>query len=109
MKVLLLVALLAATATAQSVFEKISARELRELELRHSPELLEKVARTAESIVIVLDSSLAGAFVQEGVNANIDCFPWLSNFPGGQITWLRSRFVVNQETGEIEQVGKKFY
>lgn len=108
MKVLLLLALLAGSVTAQddSNFRQLSARELREFELRHNPDLLEFVARTAETVNIILDSALSGAFVQEGVNANIDCLPWLRNFGGGQIMWLRSNFMVDQMSGEVISVGK---
>ena len=110
-KALVLLALLLATATAQSNFKQLSARELAEFELRHEPRTLEVAAKTAETVVIHLESTLSGAFVQEGVNVNMDCLPWLQNliYPGGNITWLRSRFIVDQETGEVQEVGKRIY
>ena len=106
MNVFLLLALLATTVAAQSGFKLLSALELEEIELRHDPTLLDVAAKPSETVNITLESSLAGAFVQERVDVNIDCFPWLTNFPGGQITWLRSRFGLT-ETGEIGDVGKR--
>lgn len=106
MHVLTLLTFLAAgIAASQSVFRQLSASEWEEIELRHDPELLTTAARTGESVNIVLNASLIGALVQEGVNVNIDCLPWLQDYPGGTIHWERSLFQINS-TGHIVSVGK---
>lgn len=62
--------------------------ELREQRLRHSPGLLEFAANFGERIHVEINGPEQPVVVRENVNANFDCLPWLSNFPGGTIRWL---------------------
>ena len=86
--VILPLSLLATIAITESVFKQPSASEPQGTQLSHDPEStlkLGKATRTGKSVNILLESALTEAFVQEGVNVNIDCLSWLRNFPGGQI------------------------
>lgn len=76
-----------------SVYEQLTAQQLRELELGQNPELLDLAARTGERIVVDMADSEQGAAVQAGVNAVLDCTSWLQNFPGGIVTWYRFRYL----------------
>ena len=77
----------------ESVYEQLTAQQLRELELGQNPELLELAARTGERIVVDMANAEQGAAVQAGVNAVLDCTSWLQNFPGGTVTWYRFRYL----------------
>ena len=44
-------------------------------------------AKTGESHVARMSRRSQTAFVQEGVNLNIDCLLWFDQFPGGSIRW----------------------
>ena len=77
----------------KSVFKQLTAAELREVDLRQNPSLLDLAARTGESVVINITESSQGAIVQDGVNVLMDCYPWLSNFPGGTIRWYLYRYL----------------
>ena len=41
---------------------------------------------------ITIDSEQQGGIVQEGVNIILDCTEWLSNYPGGNISWYKYPF-----------------
>ena len=77
----------------ESVFKQLTAAELREIELRQNPDLLDFAARTGEMVFISITGPSQGGVVQDGVNVVMDCFPWLSNFPGGTIQWYRYRYL----------------
>ena len=66
----------------------LNQEQLRTLRLMNSPELLEVAALFNERIYIELTGPFQPAVVQENVNVNFDCLPWLMNFPGGSIRWL---------------------
>ena len=70
-----------------SVYRQLSARELREINLRQNPGLLEIAARTGESVTVIFGAASQGAVVQENVNIVLDCGPWLSNFSEGTVEW----------------------
>lgn len=91
MKVLPLLLVLAAFAATSVLgqFRTITGAEERALELAQDPALLELAARTGESVLIVIDGPSTTAIVQEGVNVNITCLPWLQRFHGGSIQWSR--------------------
>ena len=72
-----------------STFRVLSAEELGNISLRQNPELLNFAARTGETIAINITAAEQGAVIQEGVTAVLDCGPWLRNFPGGTVRWLR--------------------
>ena len=69
-------------------YSTITGAQQRDLELFQNPALLELAAREGERVLIEIRSAEQTAIVQEGVNALIDCFPWLSRFPGGTTTWF---------------------
>ena len=77
----------------ESVFRQLTAAELREIELRQNPVLLDVAARTGEMVLINITEPSQGGVVQDGVNVVMDCLPWLSNFPGGTIQWYRYRYL----------------
>ena len=52
-----------------------------------SPERLAFAAKPGESHVVRLTRSSQLGISQEGANINLDCLPWLSQFPGGSIRW----------------------
>ena len=72
-----------------STFRVLTGPEARDVELGQDPELLQFIARPGDRVFINItgvDDRLA--ILQENVNALLDCLPFLSMFPGGQITWL---------------------
>lgn len=75
-----------------STFRVLSAEELGNISLRQNPELLNFAARTGETIRINISAAEQGAVIQEGVTAVLDCGPWLRNFPGGTVRWLRYHY-----------------
>ena len=77
----------------KSVFKQLTAAELREIDLTQNPRLLDMAARTGESVVINITESSQGAIVQDRVDVLMDCYPWLSNFPGGTIRWYLHRYL----------------
>ena len=79
-----------------SNFRLLTGSESRELELGQNPELREVLARTGERVLINITGEESTAILQEGVNALIDCLPFLRRFPGGQISWFSRR---------IDQIG----
>ncbi len=79
----------------------LSGPEFRRLRLGQNPELLQYAAMTLETVTIVIDGPEVLAVVQEDVNANFWCLPWLQRFPGGSIRWLFQRREV--DTGELLQ------
>lgn len=70
----------------------LTGAQLRELELTQNPELLEFAAMTGETVFIRITGAQSGAILSERVNAYIDCLPWLQQFPGGSIQWIRQAF-----------------
>jgi len=91
----------------ESVFKQLTAAELREIELRQNPDLLNFAARSGEMVFINITEPSQGGIVQDGVNVVMDCFPWLSNFPGGTIQWYRYRYLDVDHTildGRIPQI-----
>ena len=74
-----------------SSFRVLTGSEARDQELGQNPELQDIVARTGEKVIINITGADSLAVVQEGVNALLDCFPYLSMFPGGQVTWFLQR------------------
>ena len=79
-----------------SNFRLLTGSESRELELGQNPELRDILARTGERVLINITGEESTAILQEGVNALIDCLPFLRRFPGGQISWFSRR---------IDQIG----
>ena len=77
----------------ESVFKVLTAAELREINLRQNPGLLEFAARTGETVRVEITASSQGAIVQEAVTTILDCGPWLRNFPGGSVRWFRYRYL----------------
>ena len=71
-----------------SDFRVFTGSEALEQELGQNPEFQQVTARTGERVIINITGPNSLAVVQEGVNALLDCLPFLSMFPGGQITWL---------------------
>ncbi len=71
-------------------FPAITGIEARELQLGQNSDL-RALAATFPRIFIELDSLDSVVIVAEGVNANLDCLPWLSRFPGGDIQWYFGR------------------
>ena len=72
-----------------SNFRLLTGAEARDTMLGQDPELLQLTARPGDTVFINItgvDDRLA--ILQENVNALLDCLPFLSMFPGGQITWL---------------------
>ena len=69
----------------------ITSAERRIELLQQRPDLLELAARTNERIFFEIDGPEFVVIVQENVNVNMDCLPWLSLFPGGDIQWLRQQ------------------
>jgi hypothetical protein len=67
----------------------ITAQMERELMLNQNPELLALAATRNQRILVEIEGPRSIVAVQEGVNANLDCFPWLSRFPGGTVEWFR--------------------
>ena len=66
----------------------LSGPEFRELQLGQNPELLQFAAMTGETVLVIIDSAEVLAVVQENVNLNMNCLPWLQRFPGAQLRWL---------------------
>ncbi len=99
---LLLMLVLATVAVTNVVGQRniaLSGPEIRSLALGQNPDLLARAALTGESVIIVIDGPETIAPVQENVNANFWCLPWLQRFPGGSIRWLfQSR---DPTTGEL--------
>ena len=79
----------------------LSGPEIQLLRLGQNPALLKLAALTLESVIILIDDPEVLAVVQEDVNANFWCLPWLQRFPGGTIRWLFQRRDV--DTGELLQ------
>ena len=91
----------------ESVFKVLTAEELRDINLRQNPELLDIAARTGETVTIEISASSQGAVVQEDVTTILDCGPWLQNFPGGTVRWYRYRFTDLDHTDlepRVEQI-----
>jgi hypothetical protein len=80
------------TSLPESVFKVLTAAELRDINLRQNPELLEFAARTGETVRVDITTASQGAIVQEAVTTILDCGPWLRNFPGGSVRWFRYRY-----------------
>ena len=76
----------------ESVFKVLTAEELRNINLRQNPELLEFAARTGETVRVEITAASQGAIVQEDVTTILDCTPWLKNFPGGTVLWYKYRY-----------------
>lgn len=69
-------------------YPAITGAQERALELDQNPELRALAASSNERVFIEIDGPQSTAIVEEGVNTNMDCFPWLSRFPGGTVQWL---------------------
>ena len=74
-----------------SNFRLLTGSESRELKLGQNPELQDFLARTGERVIINVTEDHSTAILQEGVNALIDCLPFLRRFPGRQISWFSRR------------------
>lgn len=75
-----------------SNFRLLTGAEAQGVNLGQNPELLEVAALTGDRVVInITGVDDRVAVMQENVNALLDCFPFLSRFPGGRITWLQQR------------------
>ena len=104
-KVLHLTLLLGVVAVTSVIGQRniaLSGPEFRRLRLGQNPELLQYAAMTLETVTIVIDGPEVLAVVQEDVNANFWCLPWLQRFPGGSIRWLFQRRDVL--TGEMNAI-----
>ncbi len=100
-KVLQLILVLSAVAVISVSGQRnisLTGPEFRRMRLGQNPALLEFAAKTLETVTIVIDGPEILAVVQEQVNANFWCLPWLQRFPGGSIRWLFQRR--NVITGE---------
>ena len=84
-KVLHLTLLLGVVAVTSVIGQRniaLSGPEIELLRLGQNPELLELAALTLESVIIVIEDPEVVAVVQENVNANFWCLPWLyRSFP----------------------------
>ncbi len=103
-KVLHLTLLLGVVAVTSVIGQRniaLSGPEFRRLRLGQNPEFLQYAAMTLETVTIVIDGPEVLAVVQEDVNANFWCLPWLQRFPGGSIRWFFQRREV--DTGELLQ------
>ena len=85
-----------------SNFRLLTGSESRELELGQNPELRDILARTGERVLINITGEESTAILQEGVNALIDCLPFLWRFPGGQISWFSRR--IDQSISENSMI-----
>lgn len=94
---LFLILLHASNCSAQvSTFQKTRGREIR---IATDPALRERAARSGERVRVLLDSPLASGVFEENVNVELDCTPWLVQFPGGVVNWFVRRF--DSLTGEF--------
>ena len=57
-------------------------------QLNQNPDLLQFAARFLSRVHIEITRAHQTVIVQEGVNANIDCLPWIMNFTGGTVLWF---------------------
>lgn len=79
----------------------VTSDEQRRGLLRQDPALLEFAARVNERILIEVDGPDSVALVQENVNVNMDCLPWLRRFTGGEIQWfMQLRDISGEPIGE---------
>ena len=69
------------------VFNGPDVQDLRDRLPPGSPERLAFAAKPGESHIVRMTRSSQLGVAQEGVNLNLDCLPWLSQFPGGSIQW----------------------
>ena len=81
----------------------LTGAEERALQLEQNPELLALAAETLSRVLIVIEGPQQTVVLVEGVNAHIDCYPWLINFPGGTTRWL-----FQQRSLEGEPVGGEY-
>ena len=72
-----------------SNFRLLNGSEMRDLKFGDLQEFV--LARTGERVIINITEGQSTAILQEGVNAVIDCFPFMRRFPGGQISWFSRR------------------
>ena len=61
--------------------------ELREFEQLSARERLDAALLYPAAEILQITGANQAATVQEGVSLNIDCLPWLQQFPGGSIQW----------------------
>ncbi len=74
----------------------------RALELDQNPELLALAARSFTRVLVVITRAQQTTLLTEGVNANIDCLPWIFNVSGGTTEWLfRVRNVFGEFTSKF--------
>ena len=62
-------------------------------------ERLEFAAKSGEAVIIRITGASQVATAQEESNVSIDCLPWLQQFPGGSIRWLRLQLDENGDPG----------
>ena len=65
----------------------------------NTPEFLRLAAKTDERIIVSMTGPFTPVVVQNGVNVNFNCLPWLLNFPGGVITWTELQLFRSPDTG----------
>ena len=70
----------------------LTGPQFRDLQLGQNSDLLEFAARTGDSVLVIVDGPEVLAVVQEGVNLNMNCLPWLQRFPGAMLRWLFQGF-----------------
>ena len=86
----------------EAQFQVLSGAAARELELLQNPENLAIAARTGETVFINFTMPQMAAVVQEEVNAVLNCLPWLMQYPGGTIRWLRIQIDEFGNEGNVE-------
>ena len=57
------------------------------MKLLSYPQRLSIAAKSGESYIVELTKNSQCAVTQENVNLNVDCLPWLNQFPEGSIHW----------------------
>ena len=62
--------------------------ELREFEQLSARERLDSALLFPATAILEITGANQAATVQEAVTLNIDCLPWLQQFPGGSIQWF---------------------
>ena len=61
--------------------------ELQEFKQSSARERLDAALLFPATEILEITGANQAATVQEGVSLNIDCLPWLQQFPGGSIQW----------------------
>lgn len=74
-----------------------------EVELKHPPvgDVSVPVLQCGDCARVSLTKSMQVALVPEGVELQIDCGPWASQFEGGSVQWQRQLADLNGNPGKF--------